>query len=40
MNFPTFDTWIIRQVILGLPETEEEYESDCELFADIYGIQK
>ena len=36
MNFPTFDAWLIRQVCLGLPETEAEYESDRELFADIY----
>lgn len=36
MNFPTFDAWLLRQVCLGLPETETEYESDRELFADIY----
>ena len=37
MNFPAYEQWIIRQVVLGLPDSVEEYESDRAMFAEIYG---
>ena len=33
----TYEQWIIRQVVLGLPDSVAEYESESAMFAEIYG---